>query len=400
MYKLMIADDEPRIRDGLQKLLDWDKYNITIVGIAEDGEMAFHLAKEKQPDILFLDVCMPFLNGLDLVKKLNSVIDNCVIIIITGYTEFSYLQKALQLRVFDYLLKPITERGLEETVRKAIEEIDKKRQNNKYNMWVNEKLEGSIDFMREKFFINLIKDRISDEQIIKDISFMDIKLLNKIGLLIMKIMYKPSLELDTFNDIDKNLMIYGIKNIITEIIGDSKLHACFFDELNNVVVVANIGDILDWSTICDNISCNIESYIDAPVLFEMNIPYDIMNVASEYKKLCLKLKEKSSYKPVVVSIINYIQKNFQQKDLSLEKIAKEFNMSSSYLSKLLKSEVGSSFVDILTKVRVQKATALINSSSVKMYEVAELVGYGNQYYFSRAFKKATGISPVQYKGEK
>jgi len=397
MYKLMIADDEPKIRDGLQKMLDWSSYNITIVGVAEDGETAFQLAKEKQPDIIFLDICMPFINGLDLVKKLNAEIDNCVIVIITGYTEFEYMQKAVQLKVFDYLLKPITKRGLEETLLKVTEEIQKNRQSSKYVNWVNEKMEESIDTMREKFFISLFKSHISKEQIDKDISFLKIDVDYQIGLLIMKVMQKSNVEFSSRNDLDENLMMYGIKNMASEILGDSDLYACFKDYLGNIVIVSNVRNVLGWTDACCKISLNVELYTDTLVLFEQGVIYDIMNVTSEYKNLCLKIKEKYSYTPVINSIVNYIERNCNIKDLSLEKTASLFRMSPSYMSKLLKSEIGNSFINILTKMRVQRAAALIGNSQIKMYEVAELVGYSNQYYFSRAFKKVMGLSPVQYK---
>jgi two-component system response regulator YesN len=184
----------------------------------------------------------------------------------------------------------------------------------------------------------------------------------------------------------------------SEILGDSNLYACFKDYLGNIVIVSNVRNVLGWTDACCKISLNVELYTDTLVLFEQGVIYDIMNVTSEYKNLCLKIKEKYSYTPVINSIVNYIERNCNIKDLSLEKTASLFRMSPSYMSKLLKSEIGNSFINILTKMRVQRAAALIGNSQIKMYEVAELVGYSNQYYFSRAFKKVMGLSPVQYKG--
>lgn len=84
MIKLLIADDEPKILRGLKKSLNWEEWNIEIVGEAEDGEIAFEMAKQLQPDILFLDINMPFLNGLDLIKKLNSELPSSIVIVISG----------------------------------------------------------------------------------------------------------------------------------------------------------------------------------------------------------------------------------------------------------------------------------------------------------------------------
>ena len=104
VYKLLIADDESRIRKGLRNVLDWNELNIEVVGEAEDGEIALVQTKKLNPDLIFLDICMPFLNGLKLIEKLNEPDRNCIIIIITGHDEFEYMHEALKLKVFDYLL--------------------------------------------------------------------------------------------------------------------------------------------------------------------------------------------------------------------------------------------------------------------------------------------------------
>lgn len=109
MYKVLIADDEEIIRRGIAYFLKKDP-EIQVVAQAEDGEMALDQAMEYRPDLLFVDINMPFLNGLDFIEKLKAVQPDALIIVITGYDDFKYAQKALRLGVFDYLLKPIMEK--------------------------------------------------------------------------------------------------------------------------------------------------------------------------------------------------------------------------------------------------------------------------------------------------
>src|SRR5271169_4273119 len=78
-----------------------------VVAEAEDGETALALVKEKKPDILMIDIRMPFLNGLELIEKINEVSRDCIIIVVTGHDEFEYAQRALHLKVFEYVLKPV-----------------------------------------------------------------------------------------------------------------------------------------------------------------------------------------------------------------------------------------------------------------------------------------------------
>ena len=106
MYKALIADDEEIIRSGLSRLLARDP-DLEVAALAEDGEQALELAAERLPDLLLVDINMPFLNGLEFIERLEGVLRGAVIIVITGYDDFSYAQQALRLGVFDYLLKPV-----------------------------------------------------------------------------------------------------------------------------------------------------------------------------------------------------------------------------------------------------------------------------------------------------
>ena len=93
----------------------------------------------------------------------------------------------------------------------------------------------------------------------------------------------------------------------------------------------------------------------------------------------------------------YIETHYYKEELSLQDLAQSVQISPTYLSRLLKSEIGVSFIEYLTYVRVQKAMQLMSDPTVKIYEVAERVGYSNQHYFSTAFKKVVGLSPVEYR---
>ncbi len=111
MWKVLIADDEPKIRRGLRTTIERLRPDMKVVAEAEDGEMALEAARREKPDILMIDVRMPFLNGLELIEKIKGVLSDCIIIVVSGHDEFEYAQRALQLKVFDYVLKPVPQRG-------------------------------------------------------------------------------------------------------------------------------------------------------------------------------------------------------------------------------------------------------------------------------------------------
>ena len=113
MRKVLIADDEPMIRDGLAEMLTGFESGLSIVGKAKNGVEALNMAEIFGPDIILADICMPKLSGLDFVRQLRETEKSkSDIIIISGYHEFEYARQAISLGVREYLLKPIKEEEL------------------------------------------------------------------------------------------------------------------------------------------------------------------------------------------------------------------------------------------------------------------------------------------------
>ena len=115
-YKVVIVDDEPIITDGLSTAIDWGSFGCEIVGKAYSGREGLKLIHEVRPDILFTDIRMPFMDGLEMVAALKSEFPGMKIAILTGYRDFDYAQEAIRLGVFRYLVKPSRMKELQETI--------------------------------------------------------------------------------------------------------------------------------------------------------------------------------------------------------------------------------------------------------------------------------------------
>lgn len=107
MIRIVIVEDEIRIRDGLKKLIPKIDSDYRIVGEAVDGKEGFRVVKKTNPDLIITDVCMPELNGLEMINNLIKANFKFKTIILSAYSEFPYAQKAISLGVSEYLLKPI-----------------------------------------------------------------------------------------------------------------------------------------------------------------------------------------------------------------------------------------------------------------------------------------------------
>jgi len=123
MYKVLIVDDEPVIAEGLKKIVDWEKYNCVVAGIASSGKEGLAMVEKCQPDILFTDIRMPGMDGLTMLAALRSEHKNLQVIILTGYRDFDYARQALNLGVFRYLVKPSKMKELDEAMESLSERL-------------------------------------------------------------------------------------------------------------------------------------------------------------------------------------------------------------------------------------------------------------------------------------
>lgn len=126
MFKAVIVDDESWILDDLRGIINWNEEGFEIIGEAENGSKAEAIIKRYKPDIVFCDIRMPEMNGIELLGRVKSKYRNILIVFISAYSDFSYAQQAVALGAFDYLLKPVEVNILKNVLRRArshIEEI-------------------------------------------------------------------------------------------------------------------------------------------------------------------------------------------------------------------------------------------------------------------------------------
>ncbi len=121
MIRVLIVDDEVYSRKSIRLLGEWDRYDMAIVGEARNGEEALALSEELNPGLMIIDMNMPIIDGVALLRHMRLM--PCKFIIVSGHDDFHYTKEAIAHRVVDYLLKPITRAELNAALRKAAEEI-------------------------------------------------------------------------------------------------------------------------------------------------------------------------------------------------------------------------------------------------------------------------------------
>ena len=130
-YGMLIVDDEYLVRRGVRETIDWQAIDVEIVGEATNGKQGLEAAIRLRPDVIFTDIRMPVMDGLEMIEKLKEADYDGAIIIYSGYQDFEYARKALEFGVVTYLLKPFNNQDLVNKVREALAELEEKRKRSK-----------------------------------------------------------------------------------------------------------------------------------------------------------------------------------------------------------------------------------------------------------------------------
>lgn len=156
MQKVIIADDEEKVCQLIEKLINWEELDMQVVAIARNGMEAHQVILEKLPDIVITDICMPGMDGLKMIREIKKVHPNVKIIIISGYRHFEYAQNALKYGVNDYLLKPIKKAELHSTLSKMREEYLQRTEQLTFEEKYLLSMKNDVEKIRTGFFSDLL----------------------------------------------------------------------------------------------------------------------------------------------------------------------------------------------------------------------------------------------------
>ncbi len=156
-WRVLIVDDEFRIGMLIKKLIRWEEFPLECADIVDNGEAAFHIIKEREPDIVITDIRMPKINGLDLICMTRELKKDIKFVVISGYKEFEYAHRALQYGVDDYLLKPINEDELNKVLGKICGQFELMEKETREKLELQETVAESKQIIRRDFLNNIIE---------------------------------------------------------------------------------------------------------------------------------------------------------------------------------------------------------------------------------------------------
>lgn len=393
MWKLLIADDEPKIRRGLKSQIAHMGLEIDIVGEADDGETALEQAELTRPDILLVDINMPFLNGLDFIERLKQTREDACVIVITGFEEFDYARRALDLGVYAYMLKPVELSELRATLDGAIQMLSERRKRERHFAWALQQLDKRRELLREEFFSEAAQGLLSPGEIDEQIPFLELPELRRIAL--MMIRARPEFEADRIWR--PRMLQFAFADALRDVLSRCRFACVFGDERDHILIVYDADEAVDAAL--TQAARHAGAALSVSASIQARTAANLYALEHAYDQLLDAMERAVAHPAAVDQAIGYIQRHFRRSDLGLPDVAEAAGVNPSYLSRLMKQELGMPFSKYLTTVRINAAIELMRHGETRIKDISGRVGYSTPHYFSTAFRKVLGASPAEYRSE-
>ena len=409
--KIVVVDDDKIIRLGLTKIIRRLFEQHEVISDFQNGLVALEYLRENKVDLVITDIKMPIMTGCELIDTAINELDNPpMFIVLSGYDEFTYVRDTMKSGAFNYLLKPIKK----DELKKVIEEVEVKIKENKKQ---DKLLSKSIEVLKRDFFKHILfsniegnyktdksllenmqlnenyrykmtiiqRDKNSDKTIVS--SFIKDILENNKGLEYLSFYFEDNIYIVFYLECnDESLMNKLTEDIISKV-------DIFIENDNNVFVIEStdkVWQLREQSRLFRKLKNNICS--------EVKVKKYILNLSEESSNSIYDDNEKTNVTAIKLAK-QYIINNFN-KNITLKEVADEVFLSQNYLSELFKKEMGEGYYDFLSRYRIQVAKDLLLTTNLRVYEVAQNVGYNDSITFGRAFKKLTGATPNSFRNNK
>ncbi|MCR5203699.1 MAG: response regulator [Lachnospiraceae bacterium] len=409
--KVFLADDEIVVREGIRESFPWDETPYTLVGEAPDGEMALPIIRDTNPDIVITDIRMPFMDGLELCRVLRAQMPWIGIIVLSGYDEFEYARRCIQLGVREYLLKPINAEKLKEVLDKVSAQILDERKTLEHAASLRARMESDGKFLKEKLIGLFFNDESTDDDArntIKQLSSMGCNIEAPFYAVIDAAFSPERTGQEAAADLAASSG--GIMFATASRTGSRLL------VLGNTVEEAEERAYAFASSLvrelerleCSPIRVGIGDIVDKPekILNSFKAARHIRHLIVERtdeQAIILGTREMGEIEgdKKVSSVISdaklFMLDHFSNPSLMLQDVAKEVGMSNSRFSTVFSQQNGQTFTEYLIHIRLNKAKEMLRSTDIKNSQIAREVGYNDAHYFSYIFKKNTGITPTEYR---
>ncbi|TCL71572.1 two-component system response regulator YesN [Hydrogenispora ethanolica] len=291
--KVIIVDDEYLVRDLLKNCIDWNRYGMIIAGEAASAPEALELIERETPDILFTDICMPCMDGLEFSALAIERHPPLKVVVLTGHEEFEYAQRSIKVGVSDFLLKPINDEEIAKVAARLQDTIARERNRQDEYCRLKEQLTEHLPYLREKFFNELILNPASagGNDLRSKLTYYGIELAGDN----LQVAVLESMDLDrTANSWEEDRLVLAMQGmeLVRQTLAEHPFDHCFFDNSQRVVILHSEAGF-DLNELCEAIKTAALRRLTGAFCIGIGGAYQgLEHICHSYKEACFALRYK------------------------------------------------------------------------------------------------------------
>jgi two-component system response regulator YesN len=520
LIKILVVDDEVLERRALSKMIHQSSVDVTVIGEAANGRLAIEMAKKHRPDIIFMDIKMPGVDGVEAVKEIKKFAPEIRFIMVSAFNTFEYAKEVMQQGVKEYILKPSKKEDILASLERVAAEICEERLQKEEHENLRESLNKAVSIAQKEWVSSLLLNQVQDitfdawgellgveitsgfimlfyleandgelTQAVKQTWYTWLKdtlksevetheifvgpmTESQVPVLFLckktdeKILFKANAQM-IIESILRKFQLNSFQGALKVSVGlpyneAAELNQSYHDAVGSMQmllknptrkysisdklsttempVVSNLleiekklleavrqGDVNQVLYIFDsfvarnaadeNLKTAAKAFDELFVLItrmlhDLGVSYQQTPVLNEAEDDTRMIEKAKSY---LISVVTHVQvwrndhaksmlhkaKEFIEANyadsITLETVAEYVELSPFYFSKLFKDRFGMTFIDYLTEIRINHAKTEMENPAKSLKEICYSVGYRDPNYFSRVFKKQTGLSPTEYR---
>lgn len=407
MISVMLIDDEPLTTQALRKVIETCFPYIEIVGEFSSSLRAWEQIQIHRPDFIVTDIRMPDLDGLQLIARIVEADLPVKVLLVTAHGEFEYAHKAIQLGASGYLLKPFSQNELVHDIHRMVQRVEEERK----TKGLASNISQVIPVVEERAMLKLLSGTMNQADLHNFVKLTGDKW-KRCHLIVFQFADNHSRDIEEITKISivEEINSYLTCNsccgiaffrsglelaiVYTELLQDHSING--LPEPSLVEACANIVKMYLTNTFIAGMSGRAYGLNELTAGLE-DARQNLALIGQEQDRSSTGVSANVSQQDMLIEKALEFCTQYFTNHITLQMLADHLHMNKNYFCNLFKEKMNVTFWEHITNLRIEKAKQMLVAGNEKINDIAIIVGYLNASHFGRIFKKATGVTPADYR---